>query len=451
MIKYETDSRLVTKGKTFVAIKGYTVDGHDYINQAIENGATFIISEKDLDITVPYLKVKDTEKYIEQKLEEEYSSNFKDLKIIGVTGTNGKTTTCYLIYQMLKELNKKAAYIGTIGFYLNDEIRELPNTTPDILSLYKLIMEAKEKEVEYIIMEVSSHALSLSRIAGINFDVAAFTNLSQDHLDFHKDMIDYLNAKKLIINHLKQKGTLIVNLDEETSKEFIFKNKLTIGKNGDYKITNYNYNPDSTDLEFTFKNNTYKVKTNLINEFNIYNYLMSLAILNNLDIPIENIIKITNKVYPPRGRCETIKVNDSYAVIDYAHTPDAVEKIIKAYKELNVGKVITVLGCGGDRDPKKRPIMGDIATSLSDKVIFTSDNPRTEDPKKILEDITKNNKSTNYEVIIDREKAIIKGINQLNKNDFLLILGKGHENYQIIGTEKIHFDDAEIVKENIPC
>ena len=451
MIKYETDSRLVTKGKTFVAIKGYTVDGHDYINQAIENGATFIISEKDLDITVPYLKVKDTEKYIEQKLEEEYSSNFKDLKIIGVTGTNGKTTTCYLIYQMLKELNKKAAYIGTIGFYLNDEIRELPNTTPDILSLYKLIMEAKEKEVEYIIMEVSSHALSLSRIAGINFDVAAFTNLSQDHLDFHKDMIDYLNAKKLIINHLKQKGTLIVNLDEETSKEFIFKNKLTIGKNGDYKITNYNYNPDSTDLEFTFKNNTYKVKTNLINEFNIYNYLMSLAILNNLDIPIENIIKITNKVYPPRGRCETIKVNDSYAVIDYAHTPDAVEKIIKAYKELNVGKVITVLGCGGDRDPKKRPIMGDIATSLSDKVIFTSDNPRTEDPKKILEDITKNNKSTNYEVIVDREKAIIKGISLLNKNDFLLILGKGHEDYQIIGTEKIHFDDAEIVKENIPC
>ena len=451
MIKYETDSRLVTKGKTFVAIKGYTVDGHDYINQAIENGATFIISEKDLDITVPYLKVKDTEKYIEQKLEEEYSSNFKDLKIIGVTGTNGKTTTCYLIYQMLKELNKKAAYIGTIGFYLNDEIRKLPNTTPDILSLYKLIMEAKEKEVEYIIMEVSSHALSLSRIAGINFDVAAFTNLSQDHLDFHKDMIDYLNAKKLIINHLKQKGTLIVNLDEETSKEFIFKNKLTIGKNGDYKITNYNYNPDSTDLEFTFKNNTYKVKTNLINEFNIYNYLMSLAILNNLDIPIENIIKITNKVYPPRGRCETIKVNDSYAVIDYAHTPDAVEKIIKAYKELNLGKVITVLGCGGDRDPKKRPIMGDIATSLSDKVIFTSDNPRTEDPIKILEDITKNNKSNNYEVIIDREKAIIKGINQLNKNDFLLILGKGHENYQIIGTKKIHFDDAEIVKENIPC
>ncbi len=451
MIKYETDSRLVTKGKTFVAIKGYTVDGHDYINQAIENGATFIISEKDLDITVPYLKVKDTEKYIEQKLEEEYSSNFKDLKIIGVTGTNGKTTTCYLIYQMLKELNKKAAYIGTIGFYLNDEIRELPNTTPDILSLYKLIMEAKEKEVEYIIMEVSSHALSLSRIAGINFDVAAFTNLSQDHLDFHKDMIDYLNAKKLIINHLKQKGTLIVNLDEETSKEFIFKNKLTIGKNGDYKITNYNYNPDSTDLEFTFKNNTYKVKTNLINEFNIYNYLMSLAILNNLDIPIENIIKITNKVYPPRGRCETIKVNDSYAVIDYAHTPDAVEKIIKAYKELNVGKVITVLGCGGDRDPKKRPIMGDIATSLSDKVIFTSDNPRTEDPIKILEDITKNNKSTNYEVIVDREKAIIKGISLLNKNDFLLILGKGHEDYQIIGTEKIHFDDAEIVKENIPC
>ncbi len=449
MIKYETDSRLITKGKIFVAIKGHTVDGHNYINQAIKNGASKIITEKDIEINIPYLKVENTNKYLRERLISEYADKFSDINIIGVTGTNGKTTTCYLIYQMLKLLNKKVAYIGTIGFYINNEIRELPNTTPDILSLYKLILEAKEKGINYIIMEVSSHALALKRIAGVKFKVAAFTNLSQDHLDFHDNMEKYLKAKLEIIKYLKKDAVLILNSEEKVSKEFKFSKVLNVGKDGEYKINNYKFNPDSTDLNFVFENVDYNVKINLINEFNIYNYLMSLAIINNLNIEIDKIINITKDVFPPRGRCETIAVNNSYAVVDYAHTPDAVEKIIKAYQNMKLGKVITVLGCGGDRDPKKRPMMGKIATDLSDKVIFTSDNPRTEDPFKILKDITTNNKKDNYEVIVDRQEAIIKGLSYLKENDFLLILGKGHEDYQIVGTQKIHFDDAEIVRNYI--
>lgn len=446
-MKYETDSRLIENNQIFVAIKGHNVDGHDYIEKAIKNGAASLITDRKVDVTIPYTKVDDTEKYLEEKLVEEYSHEFKDLKIVGVTGTNGKTTTCYLIYQLLKELGQKVAYIGTIGFYYNDKYREIPNTTPDILNLYKLILDAKEKGAEYIIMEVSSHALSIGRISGLNFEVAAFTNLTQDHLDFHNTLEEYLKAKLKIIDYLKKDGKLILNNDDKASKSFDFKETYTVGLNGDYKILDYKYNPDSTDLTFSKEEVTYKVKTNLINNFNIYNYLMGLAIINNLGFDIKEIISKTDKIYPPKGRCETVKVNNSYAVIDYAHTPDAVEKIIKAYKELKIGKVITIVGCGGDRDPKKRPIMGRLATSLSDKVIFTSDNPRTEDPFLIIDDIIKGNNDNNYEVIEDRKSAIIAGLNILKENDFLLILGKGHEDYQIIGHQKNHFSDIEIVKE----
>ncbi|MDD4706079.1 MAG: UDP-N-acetylmuramoyl-L-alanyl-D-glutamate--2,6-diaminopimelate ligase [Bacilli bacterium] len=449
-MKYETDSRLIKEGQIFVAIKGHTVDGHDYIEIAIKNGATSIITNRDLKISVPYKKVKDPEKYLHKLLVNEYSHEFKNLKIIGVTGTNGKTTTCYLIYQLLKELGQKVAYIGTIGFYYNDKYRELPNTTPDILHLYKLLLEAKENNIEYIVMEVSSHALSLERIAGIKFDIAAFTNLTQDHLDYHHTMANYLKAKIKIIDYLKKDGILILNSDDKASNKFKYHHIFEVGLNGDYKIIDYKYNPDSTVITFTIDKKNYQVKTNLINNFNIYNYLMSLAIINNLDFDIKEIIAKTNKIYPPKGRCETLKVNNSYAVIDYAHTPDAVEKIIKAYKELKIGRVITVVGCGGDRDPKKRPIMGSLSTSLSDEVIFTSDNPRTENPDDIIKDIIKENKANNYQVIVDRKKAIIAGLNKLKDNDFLLILGKGHEDYQIIGHEKIHFSDIEIVKDNIP-
>lgn len=447
MIKYETNSKLVSEGQIFVAIVGNTVDGHDYIDEAIKNGASKVVGEKDLSLSVPYEKVDDTKKYLNEVLVNEYAAKINKLKLIGVTGTNGKTTTCYLTYQMLQKLGKDAAYLGTIGYYHNDTFIELNNTTPDILNLYKVLLDAVENNAEYLVMEVSSHALSFERVAGLEFMCGAFTNLTEDHLDYHKTMEAYLKEKLKLTTYIKENGMMILNSDDEASKDFAkLINSKTYGMTGDYKILNYDILPDHTNLEFSYEEKNYQVTTNLTSKFNIYNYLACLAILNTIGFSIDSIVDITKDVYPPKGRCETYKVGKGYAVVDYAHTPDAVEKVVMAYTELKKNRVITIVGCGGDRDPIKRPIMGNIATKLSDYVIFTNDNPRTEDPKKIMNDIIKDNHSTNYEVIYDRKEAIIKGIDMMEDNDILLVLGKGHEDYQIIGREKIHFDDAEIIK-----
>ncbi|MBQ4583303.1 MAG: UDP-N-acetylmuramoyl-L-alanyl-D-glutamate--2,6-diaminopimelate ligase [Bacilli bacterium] len=451
LIKYENDSRKVTKGQTFVAIAGHTVDGHDYIESAIANGAERLIISKPGDYQIPYELVDDTEKYLKEALVKDYSSNFNDLNFIGITGTNGKTTSCYLIYQMLKCLGEKVAYMGTIGFYYNDKKIILNNTTPDILTFYKLLLEAKENGIKTIVMEVSSHALCLERIAGIKFKVAGFTNLTEDHLDFHKDMDDYANAKLKIINYLADDAIMLVNKDDKTHEKFkAIYPCLTYGiTNADYNVTKHDITPSKTNLKFVYQNNEYEVTTNLTSKFNVYNYILALSIVNQLGFTIDDIIKITKDIYPPKGRCETYEVNNGYAVIDYAHTPDAVEKVIEAYTLLKKNKLITIVGCGGDRDNKKRPIMGNIATKLSDYVIFTNDNPRTEDPKKIMQDIITGVNKTNYEIIFDRKEAIAKAISKLEKEDILLILGKGHEDYQIIGHEKIHLDDSEEVKKHI--
>lgn len=447
MIKYETNSKLIKDGQIFVAIKGHTVDGHDFIEEAIKNGASKIICEKELSSTIPYEIVNDTKEYLNEVLVKEYSNEINKLKLIGVTGTNGKTTTCYLTYQMLQKLGKSVAYLGTIGYYQNNKYIELNNTTPDILTLYKLLIDAVNDGIEYLVMEVSSHALSFERIAGLKFTCGAFTNLTEDHLDYHKTMDAYLEEKLKLVNYLKNDATMLINSDDESGERFkIFKNYKTYGLSGDYKIEKFDILPDHTNLEFSYDNKNYQVTTNLTSKFNIYNYLTCLSILNNIGFSIDEITEVTKDVYPPKGRCETYKVGNGYAVVDYAHTPDAVEKVIMAYTELKKNRVLTIVGCGGDRDPIKRPIMGRIATSLSDYVIFTNDNPRTEDPEKIMNDIVKDNHSTNYEIIFDRKEAITKGLDLLEKDDILLILGKGHEDYQIIGREKIHFDDAEIVK-----
>ena len=448
MFKYENDSRKVKKGQTFIAIKGLTVDGHDYIDKAIENGASEIICEKDLDIDIPYIKVDNTEEYEKELLKKEYGNILDKLHIIGVTGTNGKTTSCYLIYQMLLSLGIDAAYIGTIGFYHKDEFIELNNTTPDILIVYRLITEAYEKGCKYVVMEVSSQALSYDRLFGINYDVIGFTNLTEDHLDYHKTMENYLNAKLMILDHLKENAIILVNKDDENHTYFKKDGHkvLSFGYNADYEILNYEIDPAETKLKFKYDNKEYDVVIPLTNMFNIYNYLTMLSIVNNCGFSIEDIIKHTSELKAPKGRCEVYKVKEGFAVIDYAHTPDAEEKVIKAYNELKKNRTITIIGCGGDRYPKKRPIMGNIATTLSDYTIFTNDNPRTEDPNKIMDDILSGVKTKdNYEVILDRKKAIHHAIDIMQKDDILLLLGKGHENYQIIGKEKQHLDDAEEV------
>ena len=445
MINIKTDSRKVQKGDTFVAIKGNTVDGHDYIEKAIENGASKIVCEHG-SYNVETIIVPDTKEYLQKYIVDNYKDIINKLDIIGVTGTNGKTTTCFLTYQMLNKLGIKTAYIGTIGFYVEDEVYELPNTTPEITEIYSMLTTALEKGCKTVVMEVSSHALSFKRVEGLNFTIEAFTNLTEDHLDYHKTMENYLNAKLLILDYLKENGTIIVNNDDEYSKYFEKKNYKTIGfTKSDYEVTGYESTDNGTKIDFVYQGKNLSITTNLRGKFNVYNYMTALAIINTYGIDIQKIFDITKDVFPPKGRCEQIKVRDAEAVIDYAHTPDAVEKIINSFLENKKGKIITIVGCGGDRDPKKRPIMGNVATQKSDYVIFTNDNPRTEDPKIIMENIISGVHKNNYEIIFDRKEAINKGLDLLNKNDTLLILGKGHEDYQIIGHEKHHLDDKEIV------
>ena len=427
MINIKTDSRKIKPGDTFVAIKGLTVDGHDFIEKAIELGASKIVCEHG-SYSVETLVVPNTKEWLQEYLITNYKDEVNKIKLIGMTGTNGKTTTCFLTYQMLLSLGKKAAYMGTIGFYMPGVKRELNNTTPEILDVYSMIVEAIEAGCEYFVMEVSSHSLVEKRIEGLEFSVEAFSNLTEDHLDFHKTMENYLHAKMLILDQLK--GTIIVNSDDAYAKYFETKNYKTLGYNGnDYKILSYHETDNGTLINFK-ADKEYSVETNLKCKYNVYNYLTALGILNTLGFSIDSIINITKNIYAPRGRCEQIRVRNSYAVIDYAHTPDAVEKIITSFLENKKGRIITIIGCGGDRDPLKRPIMGEIASRLSDYVIFTSDNPRTEDPNKILEDILKGVTKDNYEVEIDRTTAIRKGLDMLRDNDVLLILGKGHEDYQ---------------------
>ena len=446
MINIKTNSRKVKPGDTFVAIKGFTVDGHDYIEDAIKAGATKIVCEHG-SYSVETLVVPSTKEWIQKYIVDNYKDEVNKLRIIGVTGTNGKTTTCFLTYQALKKLGVNAAYMGTIGFYYSDTKYELNNTTPEILDLYSYFIEALEHGVTDVVMEVSSHSLCEKRVEGLEFSEVAFTNLTEDHLDYHKTMENYLNAKLLILKQIKKDGVVIVNNDDDYGKYFEVGNYKTLGYSGDnYKILDYSQTDNGTLISFMVDGKNYEVETNLRSKFNVYNYLTCLALLNNLGFSIDEIAEVTKSIYPPKGRCEQIAVNGGEAVIDYAHTPDAVDKIISAFLENKKGKVITIVGCGGDRDPLKRPIMGNIASEKSDYVIFTSDNPRTEDPKAILDDIINGVRKDNYEVEIDRPTAIRKGLDMIGKNDVLLILGKGHEDYQIIGHTKHHLDDAEEVR-----
>ena len=449
MINIKTDSRKVKKGDTFIAIKGNTVDGHDYIEKAIENGASKIVCEHG-SYNAETIVVPDTKEYLQKYIVDNYKDIVNKLDIIGVTGTNGKTTTCFLTYQMLNKLGIKTAYIGTIGFYIENEVYELPNTTPEITEIYSMLTTALEKGCKAVVMEVSSHALSFKRVEGLSFTIEAFTNLTEDHLDYHKTMENYLKAKLLILDYLKDTGTIIVNNDDEYGKYFEKKNYKTIGfTKSDYEVISYESTDTGTIINFKYHEKNLSVTTNLRGKFNVYNYMTALAIINTYGIDIQKIFDITKDVFPPKGRCEQIKVRDAEAVIDYAHTPDAVQNVISTVKEVCDGNIYTVFGCTGDRDRTKRPIMGDIATTYSDYVIFTNDNPRCEDEKQIMDDIVCNLDRNNYEIIYDRKLAIEKGISFLNEKDILLILGKGHEDYQIIGKEKTHFDDKEVVLEII--
>ena len=432
------NSRKIKKGDTFIALKKVH-DGHEYINDAIKNGASKIIAERG-NYEVDTLIVPDTHKYLVDYLYDNYYDKIKHLKLIGMTGTNGKTTTCFLIYQALNKLNIKCAYIGTIGFYLDKKVRDLSNTTPDILEIYEMLLECAFNDIEYVVMECSSHALSMKRLDKLKFKFGIFSNLTEDHLDYHGSFDNYVKAKQILFDNVTDKT--FVNIDDEYKDYFIKDNSITYGLNkSDYHLTDYVISLDGS----SFKVNGNSYKTKLIGKHNLYNILVVIALLSELNLDTS----VIENLECPKGRMDIVRKESNLVIVDYAHTPDAVLKIITAVKELNPNHIITIVGCGGDRDPYKRPIMSNIACSNSDHVIITNDNPRSENPNNIVSDMLHNLDKFNYEIILNRKNAIIKGIQMLDKNDILLVLGKGHETYQIINNKRYNFDDKEVVLENI--
>ena len=451
MIDVKIDSRKVKKGDTFIAIKHKERDGHDYIDDAIKNGATRIICEKG-SYPVETIVVRDTNKFLNFYLKNKYYKEIEDMKFIGVTGTNGKTTTCFLTHQMLELLGLKNAYIGTIGFYLGKEKRVLKNTTPDIYELYNLFLEAKEAGARAVVMECSSQALDEDRLHDIDFDEVAFTNLTQDHLDYHKNIYNYIDSKKKLFQKTRNDKVSIINKDDKNHIDFVNKDNNNIfisSKEGDLKILNISLFPNKSIIKFEYDGNIYDKEINLVGSFNVYNYLTSILLVHKLGYSINEILNISDKLVSPPGRLDKVEYGSNNIFIDYAHTPDAVINVLENMNKIKKGKIITIIGCGGDRDKLKRPIMGRACEQLSDYVIFTNDNPRSENDEDIMNDILKGVFEENHEIIYDRKKAIQKGIDMLEDNDILMILGKGHENYQVIGKVIYPFNDKEVVNEYI--
>ena len=442
----QVDSRKVKKGDTFIALRGVDTDGHDYILKAISNGASKVICEEG-NYDVETIIVPDTRDYLANYLKDGFKEIRDKVKIIGLTGTNGKTTTAFLIHEAFYLLGVKAAYIGTIGFYMHDKIRSLNNTTPDLFDLYSMFYEAYEKGAKVIVLEVSSQGISYGRVRGILFDMAIFTNLTPDHLDYHKTMENYALAKQELFKHVKD--CAIVNGDDDYKDYYLLDNNknITYGFNvNDYQIKDYKMSHQGT--IFTYVNplkQEFVVKTPLIGKYNLYNLMGVIVSLKEYGFSDDNIVSILKNLKAPNGRMDIIPYHNNSIIIDYAHTPDAIEKIIRTVKEVTHGKIITVFGCTGDRDRMKRPVMMKLVTNLSDYAIVTSDDLHNESFVHILNDMLENNKNTNYEVISDRARAINKGISLLEENDVLLILGKGHEEFMIVKDEKIPMNDRKVV------
>lgn len=447
MINIQSDSRKIKPGDTFIALRGISSDGHSYIKKAIELGATKIIAEEG-EYDVQTVIVPDTREYLNEYLKEHYNDKLNEMNIIAVTGTNGKTTTAKLIHDSLNMIGSKTAYIGTIGFYIDKKICNLANTTVDICDTYDLLMQAYDAGCNNVVMEISSHAASMGRVETLNFDYAIFTNLTQDHLDYHKTMGNYALAKQKVFKSLKKDGLAIINSDDKYKEYFLLEeNKnVTYGFNeANYQIVDYHMTSDGT--KFTYKHNeTYEIETSLLGKYNVYNLLAVITLLNELGLKHEMIADIVTKLKAPVGRMERIKYKNNNIVIDYAHTPDAIENIMLTLKEITEGDTYTVFGCTGNRDRIKRPIMTNIVAQNSKYFIITNDDPHYEDPKEIVDDMIKDIEYTNYEVELDRKEAIMKGIDMLKENDILFILGKGHEEVMIIGDQKIPFNDRKVVE-----
>lgn len=456
----EYNSKNIKPGDIFVALEGVTVDGHNYIDMAIEKGAKGIIHSKKIDKKdgIDYYCVENLREKLGEIASEFYGWPQKDIKIIGITGTNGKTTTTYLLEQLLGE--DKVARIGTVEYKIGAEIIEAPNTTPESLDIVKMCKKIVQKKIPYLVMEVSSHALMLGRVDMLEFDVAIFSNLTPEHLDFHKDMNEYYLAKRNIFTKLKKEnnsiiGKPIINSDDTYGQKYYEEFKgLTYGiESGKLNGNFIEGSRDHIEINYIDENNkreSIQTKVKLLGRYNLYNILSAVGGALALGYKWEDVTaKLKNLTAAP-GRFEIVDCKQKFtAVVDYAHSADALENLLKTVKELGFSKIITVFGCGGDRDKTKRPVMTDVAIKYSDVVIVTADNPRTEKIEDIINDMVINIDEKSVIVEPDRENAIIRAVEMANDGEIIVVAGKGHEAYQILGKEKFHFDDREYLRREI--
>lgn len=452
------NSKTTKKGDIFVCLVGEHTDGHEFAQNAIEAGAAALLVEKKVEGTkIPQVVVASTRHKIADIADRFYSSPSKGINLIGITGTNGKTTVTHLIQKIFEENNEKCALIGTLGYKLssNGEYRDAKHTTPQAPELQATLRMIKDVEkIDNVVMEVSSHALEQNRVGGCRFNGAVFTNLTQDHLDYHITMDNYFKAKALLFEHLTEGDFAVINADDEYGDRFISVvpegvKVLTYGVRQQSDVMARNINFSLNGAEFTLVANAkeHKVNLHMNGMFSVYNVLAAVTAALAIGIDIETALKALQNVKGVAGRFEVV-VKKPLVIVDYAHTPDGLENVLKSAREITPedGKLICLFGCGGDRDATKRPKMGAIAEKLADKIVITSDNPRSEDPQTIITDIIAGLKSVNTESVIvepDRGTAIglLKSI--ANNNDVVVIAGKGHEDYQILKDKTIHFDDRE--------
>ena len=446
------DSRKVGPDYAFVCIKGYDTDGHKYALSAQEKGAAVIIAEQPTGAANEII-VDDSRRVYAEMSAAWFGHPSKSLKLIGVTGTNGKTSVTYMLKSIIESKGYKTGVIGTIQNLIGDEVVGSTNTTPDAYGLNELFARMRDAGCKYAIMEVSSHALDQKRVWNLDFEVAAFTNLTQDHLDYHKTMENYLSAKKKLFTMCK---TAVINIDDSYSKSIIedlgckYLSYGVVDRSATYSANGINMRPDGIEYELVGDYTIKRIKLRTGGKFSVYNSLCAAVCAGALGFSLDEIADALAGLQGVKGRAEVVPTGKDFTVIiDYAHTPDGLANILSTFKELKNGRLVCLFGCGGDRDATKRPIMGSIASKLSDFVIVTSDNPRSEEPSDIINDILSGMKEykTPYIVIENRTEAVKYAVQNARTGDIIVLAGKGHETYQILKTGKIHLDEREVVAE----
>ncbi|TMW73122.1 UDP-N-acetylmuramoyl-L-alanyl-D-glutamate--2,6-diaminopimelate ligase [Alteribacter natronophilus] len=462
IVSVEMDNRDVKTGSLFICVRGFTVDGHTFAPDAVSRGAAAVVTEEKLEVDVPQVVVKDSRRAMALIASAFYDYPTADLDLIGITGTNGKTTTSHLIEKVLADAGRKPGLIGTMYTRFDGQVQDVKNTTPESLPLQQTFHKMKDHGVTSAVMEVSSHALEMGRVRGVHYNVAVFTNLSQDHLDYHGTMERYLHAKGLLFAqlgngyHQGKQPLAVLNSDDEAVEELLKMTAapvITYGIENEADIRALEPSYDEGGASFTLKTpeKTLPVRLNMVGAFSIYNALAAIAAVRPFGVPLENAVKSLEEVHGVAGRMEKVtSPDDPFTVlVDYAHTPDSLENVLSAVRDFTRGRILTVVGCGGDRDRTKRPLMAGIAERLSDYVYLTSDNPRSEDPGAILNDMKEGMKGQEYTIITDRERAILTAVQEAGEKDVILIAGKGHETYQIIGDRTFDFDDRAVAREAV--